>query len=95
MRSWYVLMVLFVTVLAIMAFLLGSIGHPDRTGTGGLTVTTGCRLPQDSPVATPCPWHLENITILDSHDRETVEIDARQETKGRSSGFAFRHHDRG
>jgi hypothetical protein len=95
MRSWYMLMAIFVTILAIMAFLLGSIGHPDRIVTYGPTVTTGYRLPQGSPDISPCPWHLENITIRDSHERDTVDNDVQQEPDDVSLGFASGHHNHG
>jgi len=86
MRSWYLLMAAFLTILAILAFLLGIIEHPDRTPPGGLTASSAYRLAKEYSEASPCPWHLENITIRDSHDSDTVVNDVDQEVNASHLG---------
>lgn len=68
MRSWYLLMAAFLMILAIMAFLLGFMEHPDKTATAGNGAKTGwCT---GTPESAPCPLRLDSISIRTNDGEE-------------------------
>ena len=97
MRSWYVLMAIFIAVLAITSFLLGSIDLSDKNRDSELSEARCYRVHlHPAKDNMPCPWLLDTITIRDKND--TAEGDLTSEEEPAPSGFcrsAFRRENRG